>query len=318
MYNLLEYAFPVIATALALIAGKAMRAGRYYVIALAVCAAAAAVVAVYLGYSAIGAAFPVGFALVSFALSVSYMRHTEAFGVLLLLLIAGFAAYALQVPATSAIGFFGIGAVCGLMYRDTASRRSSHNSIRDNKRRETGRDIVQISLGIVVAAVLLLLPMPYSAYLVFALMLFGYFMNSFFLNGSRGVYGKALAALERSDTTYGIGAMYLAAGTSLVVGFSGSSGLMLFGIVALFFADSAATIIGMRLGRHRIPYNRDKTFEGALSFFLILALLGIPLLGPYALPLAAALAFLESVRVHVDDNMRTGIAIALIGIALRA
>ncbi len=39
-------------------------------------------------------------------------------------------------------------------------------------------------------------------------------------------------------------------------------------IAVLTVADGLATFVGVKFGRHHLPYNHDKTFEGSTSFFL--------------------------------------------------
>ncbi len=313
----LPYAFAAVAVVASLAAGKPEKAGRYYAAAVVAAAAVAAAVALYLSQSAGSVLFLMGISALSCALAVCYMRHPRLFAALLLLLVLGFAAYVAGTAGIRSVGFFGMGSVCGLLYRDAVQRRRI-GAERNSKRRETNRDLMHILLGVIVAAVLVFVALPYSAYAVFALILSGYALNTLFLGrDSHTAYGRALAALERSNTTYGIGAVYLAVGASLVIGFAGTMPLMLFGVAAVFFADPMATIVGIRFGRLRLPHSKSKTLEGTLSFFLLLALAGVPLIGAYALPLSAALAFLESLDISIDDNMRSGIAIALIGIALR-
>ena len=92
---------------------------------------------------------------------------------------------------------------------------------------------------------------------------------------------------------------------------------MLFGIATLFFADSIATIVGMNLGKKHMPHNNNKTLEGTIAFFLVLSAIGLLLIGTYAVPLAAVLAMIESAEMQLDDNLRSGIALAVLGIALR-
>jgi dolichol kinase len=307
--------FLAIALFAALLAGIKARAKGIYSGAIVSGAIAASATALLLGQSAGLVMLAAGTAVLACLIAVCYITRPLAFSAMLMLAAAVIIACIYYFGDAALVGMFGIGSVCGLLYNGLMKPK---RNTRKKMRVETNRDLVQILLGIIVFAALLLLELPYATYAVFAMMIAGYEVNNLFAGRpTTNIYERALAALERSEVTYGIGAVYLAVGTMLVVGFVGHKALMLFGIAALFFADSVATILGMRFGRHRIPYNRNKTVEGSLTFFIILAAVGALLIGIYAVPLSAALALIESLDKGLDDNLRTGIAMALLGIALR-
>jgi dolichol kinase len=308
-------AFSILALCVALLIGAGAKARKLYALAMASSVIAATATALLIGQSANLVLFAVGTAALACLIAVCYISKPVKFTLLLLFLSVSIIACIYYFGDTVLVGMFGIGSVCGLLYHDRMN--PSHNS-RKKKRVETNRDVVQILLGIIVFALLLLVRIPYAVYIVFALTVAGYAVNNLFAGrGAGSAYEKALAVLERSNTTYGIGAVYLAIGTMLVIGFVGSKALILFGIATLFFADSIATIIGIHFGRLRIPHNKGKTLEGTLAFFLVLAAIGFPLIGAYAVPLAAVLALIESAKTSLDDNLRSGIALAVLGIALR-
>jgi dolichol kinase len=311
----LPFAFSILAVCAALLLGREAKAKNLYAAAITSSILAAAVTAVLLGQLANLAAFAIGTAVLSCLIAMCYISRPWTFNALLLFLAITVIACIYYYGDTALVGMFGIGSVCGLLYHD--SLNPAH-STKKKRNVETNRDVVQIFLGVIVFALLFLLNLPYATYAAFALVVAGYAVNSLFAGrGAGSVYERVLATLERSNTTYGIGAVYLAVGTMLVIGFVGSKALMLFGIAALFFADSIATIVGMNFGRMRMPHNRSKTLEGTVAFFLVLALIGLPLIGLYALPLAAVLAAIESMKAPLDDNLRSGIAMAVLGIALR-
>jgi uncharacterized protein (TIGR00297 family) len=82
--------------------------------------------------------------------------------------------------------------------------------------------------------------------------------------------------------------------------------------------DGFATIVGLRFGRHRLPWNPDKSFEGSAAFFvaggsagIVLAWWTSPAISPVpaawfivAAPLLAAFtaALVETVPIRLDDN----------------
>jgi uncharacterized protein (TIGR00297 family) len=87
----------------------------------------------------------------------------------------------------------------------------------------------------------------------------------------------------------------------------------------LAFGDGAATMVGQRLGRRPIPWNRDKTVEGTLAFIVVGTAAGAflswwcnPIVVPptfawypFAAPFAAAVvaALIESLPIGLDDNI---------------
>ena len=78
---------------------------------------------------------------------------------------------------------------------------------------------------------------------------------------------------------------------------------------ALFVGDSAATILGIRFGKAKLPYNKKKSYVGALAYFAVTLLIAFPLIGYFALIIALVAAIVESLPVHIDDNFDTAIAI---------
>ena len=102
-----------------------------------------------------------------------------------------------------------------------------------------------------------------------------------------------------------------------MLGFAHGAPLLLFGIIAVFFGDSAATIVGISARRAApLPYNRHKTIVGTLAFFIVTAVLGYFLIGAYAILLAAILALIEGLYISIDDNIRSGIAVVILGAIL--
>lgn len=312
---MLAFGFSALAVCAAVLFGVAAKDKRTHAIMITASMLASVATALLLGQSEGLVFFAMGTAILSCLIAMCYISRPWIFTALILFLAAIVIAGIYYYGDTTLVGMFGIGSVFGLLYCDVTKPK------RDGVKKtvvETNRDVVQILLGIVVFAVLLLVTLPYAIYATFALIMAGYAVNNVFAGRGKGsIYERILATLERSNATYGIGAVYLAVGTMLVIGFVGSKGLMLFGIATLFFADSIATIVGMNLGKKHMPHNNNKTLEGTIAFFLVLSAIGLLLIGTYAVPLAAVLAMIESAEMQLDDNLRSGIALAVLGIALR-
>jgi uncharacterized protein (TIGR00297 family) len=87
----------------------------------------------------------------------------------------------------------------------------------------------------------------------------------------------------------------------------------------LAFGDGMASVVGRRAGRRRLPWNREKSVEGTMAFFLSGAIAGVGLawwcrpavVEPPAMwfslaaPIAAALAaaLVETIPIRLDDNL---------------
>ncbi|MDE1833133.1 MAG: hypothetical protein KGH58_01820 [Candidatus Micrarchaeota archaeon] len=269
------------------------------------------------GNSDMGMAYMgVGMASLAAAMALSYVRRPLLFIILLATLASGFVYGIAASSATIAIaGMFAIGTISGLLYNDLAGPRSKPSSFNSILRVEVNRDVVHILIGLLVVAIMLLLRLDNAAELIFFLILLGYALND--ASGLRharragtllhSFYRYTSYRLERLSTTYGIGAVYLAAGVALLVGFVHSINFLLFSVVALLFADPVATIIGVRLGGPRLPHNGRKSFAGTLAFFVVAGFLGYLAIGLNAFIAAAILATVESLEIFVDDNIRIAV-----------
>jgi len=71
-------------------------------------------------------------------------------------------------------------------------------------------------------------------------------------------------------------------------------------IFILAIGDGVSTILG-RKGKMKIPYNREKTVEGAVAFF-VSALPAVGFVGPIAIP-AIALATIAETLPVLEDNL---------------
>lgn len=84
------------------------------------------------------------------------------------------------------------------------------------------------------------------------------------------------------------------------------------GMFPAAFADSASTIGGVYLGRHKWPHNKRKSIEGSL-LNLFFAIVAISLVAPLRLAVIAGLfVMLVESMPHVDDNMNIPIVSATV------
>lgn len=242
-------------------------------------------------------------ALISTLLPFYYVRRSKRFIALFvaLALISIFSLY--NGLSYSIIGFIGVGSVVGLSCLKQPNKRKKNNI-------ETNRDIFQIVLGVAFTIIFLLFR-SHSIEIVAVVLLGGYVANSVIGARKKGRIYNFLSTFEREEVLFGLGALYLIAGTWLLIGFIGNYNVMIFGIIALFIADPVATLTGIR-SKTKLPYNKKKSIVGTLSYFLVVGIIGFFFLGFYALIIGAALAIIESLDLEIDDNVSVAIALIIL------
>jgi dolichol kinase len=282
----------------------------------------ASIITVFLVYRLLGVASSTNYynllaldiciAIIASILAIFYVSKPHIFVALVILLIAGFMIYATNYSDAAFAGMFAIGTTYGLLYREFAlSPPKKTEMIKKNKNREIARDLIQIVLGIVLLAVAYVFPYLQAIFVIFGLIMIGYTTNNLMANFKSGY--RKIADLERRDVSYGLGASYLAGSTALVIGFVHSASILYFSIIVLFFADSLATIVGISIrNAMSLPYNKYKTVIGTLVFFIIAASAGYFVMGLNGILSGFILAFIESINLSLDDNVRSGIVLVIL------
>ena len=108
----------------------------------------------------------------------------------------------------------------------------------------------------------------------------------------------------REGENPGEGALYNALGILFAIGLlrnDVSAAIAVIFILAL--GDGLATYIGTNYGRHKLPWNRNKTIEGTIGFTAgaMCALLVMPI--PATILVVLLAAFIESLPIKVNDNI---------------
>jgi len=246
------------------------------------------------------------YVVLSVIMSVSYGRRFNWFLIAFVLLIMLFYFAVLNSGVLFFVQMLGIGSTVGFLYVALSSKRKA---LRTNIKTELSRDVVQIALGVVLLLLLLFFGrVPFSIIVVLLIML-AYFIIAFVYNYKNIVLLKFLRGLERPNAVYGQGALLLASGTLLIVGFIGTAAFLAFGLAVLFFSDSLATIVGVCFGKARLPYNRGKSIAGTVAFFISAAVVGYFAIGPLAIPFAAVLGLIETAELGLDDNILLAFAL---------
>jgi dolichol kinase len=176
--------------------------------------------------------------------------------------------------------------------------------------RETGRQLFHLALGIVAVLLLLHFGRGFMIALVFFTIIIGTLLMNIRLQGGRiAVISWFEERFERSDAFLpGWGSACYAAGVLILLTFLTDINAIAASIVVLALSDALSTIIG-RKGRIRLPYNRNKTLEGSVAFF-VSSLAAWYFVGPTAIPLAVVATIVESLP-GLEDNLTIPIACTL-------
>lgn len=167
---------------------------------------------------------------------------------------------------------------------------------------EDERQLFHIFLGACSIALVLLLGIQLSAYVVGVVLVLGLILVHMKLSGMwLGPLDTLVQRFERPGITPGYGAMTIAAGTLAILTLLASREQILASLVILGIGDAASTMVGRR-GKKRLPYGSKKTFAGTAAFF-IFSLPAAYFAGLGAIPVAAAAALAESLETNVDDNL---------------
>jgi len=180
---------------------------------------------------------------------------------------------------------------------------------KENKRLEISRDVVHLIIGIAIISLAALLPDPRQ--LIVALIIMGFILGSYTII-SKGKFSRILYKFERKNTYFGSGAIWLALGALLAMGFIFSRNFLIAVLAAIFIGDPLATIVGVKFGKHRIFYNRKKSVEGSSAYFVAVLAVSYPFIGLYALPVALIAAFVESWGIKIDDNLMVPIILSIL------
>jgi dolichol kinase len=115
---------------------------------------------------------------------------------------------------------------------------------------------------------------------------------------------------ERENVRFpGYGAFWYVVGALLLSIFLDNCSEIAAGIVTLAAGDSTATIFGI-IGHHRLPYNRRKTWEGSIAFF-VFSLPACLFVGWTGVALAGLAAIAESLPTPMDDNLLVPISVVV-------
>jgi len=178
-------------------------------------------------------------------------------------------------------------------------------------RRETRRDIVQILIGIALVAVFTVLAYADAMLFLLAGLLLALLLGNYAISNPKKRAARLLRSLERKGASFGQGAMWLALGALLAIGFLNRNESIAL-LASIFIGDAVATIVGIRYGRTALPYNKKKSVAGSAAYFASALLVSFPFLGYAAVLTSFAAVAVESLPIHIDDNFDTAMALAIL------
>jgi len=181
--------------------------------------------------------------------------------------------------------------------------------VREGKiKKEKERQIFHFLVGIATILLLIYYGRGITIAGVFFTIIIGTLLiNARFLGKRIGFVKWFEERFEREDALLpGWGSACYATGVLIPLTFIADTNGIAAAIFILALGDGVSTIVG-RKGRIKIPYNKQKTVEGSVAFFLS-SLIAYLFIGPAIIPLAALAAAVESIDFKIDDNLTIPIA----------
>jgi dolichol kinase len=175
-------------------------------------------------------------------------------------------------------------------------------------RTEMERQLMHFLVGMGTITMLFMFSRPFTAGAVFFVLLAGTLMINARLQNVRIPFVEwFVKRFERKNILFpGFGSACYAAGALIPLVFLTNFNQIAACILILAVGDGLSTLVGIG-GRHKLPYNKKKTLEGALAFF-IGALPSVFFIGILGIPLAAVAAVVETIDLRMDDNLTVPIA----------
>jgi dolichol kinase len=179
---------------------------------------------------------------------------------------------------------------------------------------EDSRQVVHMSIGIVVILIAYFIGVDSAKVLILAGIFFGMIICTLRAMKIRiRIIEKSLHLLERPKVETGYGAFAYFSGMLFCLScFEFTIGMSLLYILCI--GDSVATIIGKRYGKTKLIYNRSKSLEGLFAF-LFFSLPVVYFAGAQMVTVVIIASILETIDIGVDDNVLIPLAGFVYGFA---
>ncbi len=176
---------------------------------------------------------------------------------------------------------------------------------------ERPRNIFQIVSGVFLILLFIFIRTAISETLLLSLFLVGIILLDYAIRNPNSRLSGRLSSMERQGFYMGYGAVWLGMGALFAAAFLGPT-LAIPIFAAIFIGDSFSTLIGVRYGHIKLPYNNKKSIAGSLAYFVPVLIISYFIVGYWALPLAALAAFVESLPLPMDDNFSVSLLLTTI------
>jgi dolichol kinase len=182
-----------------------------------------------------------------------------------------------------------------------------------NRKNETARKTLHIISNLFACLMIWILGIKTASYIVLLETCIGILLMHLTLAGVkiRGIE-EWIKNVGREGEIPGEGALYNAMGILFAIGLLRDSYLAVISvIIVLALGDGLATFAGTNYGRHELPWNKSKTWEGTIGFACgaVCAWFVMPI--PGTILIAVSAAIIESLPLKVNDNIILPIAASL-------
>lgn len=171
-------------------------------------------------------------------------------------------------------------------------------------KRELKRKALHLLFGTAILALITALGTRTSLAILFALLIWGVSLSFLIRKGAKlWLLNKAVEGVERENEKEfpGKAVVYFFASAIILTGiFINEPALIIAALSLQIFADTAAALVGMKFGKHRLY--RKKTWEGSIAC-LIVATLCLALFYPLYIAVIAAIVATIVEILPMDDNL---------------
>ncbi len=260
-----------------------------------------------------GYGFPSGHSAVAAAIAVGVLGSTWFFVLLPAAFFIGFTRIFLNVHSFGQV----VGGIAlGLMVffiadaLEKAAKGLKHLKKKPDVGQEFRRQLFHMYVGVAVVVAGIRLGVNAVEELLVAVLFLGLLgINAKMLGARLGFAEGFLRDFERRTAEFpGKGALFFVVGALFLFTFSLSAEFALAALSVLAVSDGASTMVGMRHGKSKLPWNKEKSWHGTIAFFLTGAVVASLFIGWQGVFLAAWLALVETYDFHIDDNLLIPVA----------
>jgi dolichol kinase len=182
--------------------------------------------------------------------------------------------------------------------------------------KETKRQLSHLLVCVTTLLILVFLSKNWLSGITFTILIIGsIIINIKLRNNELRLIDWFVREFEREEVRFpGWGSACIATGVLILATYLREPSAVAAGLVVLGLGDGLSTLIG-KTGRHKLPWNQKKTWEGTIAFFFG-SLPAALFIGWTVVPLAIVSAVVESVDFGIDDNLLIPIACVIVLLVL--